>query len=525
MWKTILADDEIVILNGLQKLVDWDRLNVELIGTAEDGAELLDQINEKRPRLVISDIKMPHATGLEVLRRLKEEGNEDVKFIFISGYEEFSFAREAIALGAVDYLMKPVSKDDLEGAIKKATGQLEEKSAVDAFKEEENSFKDLFRTINEGRVYDKQTLYKCFSDTQMDLEDKFFAGICIGLLPKDQEQSSDVRWNLQKFTLFNRLIEMFREEKTGFLLQREENKIHLIGVFPKGDENNFYEKYVHPKRMAMERAYETSLMVGVGERTEDVRMLKTVYQTAKFANELYFFEEKAVLDFTTINKEYNVSFEDYQNGMDAVFRSIIAKDGNVLSNVDKLMDLIKKIHYGNQYAAKARVMHFTGDIGMKLYSYKLLDGDFYQMQNELQEKVEAQTTFRGMHTCIMNHYENLTAEIYRTEKSKDTVLIEKVKNYIKEHFAEDLSVKELADFACVSTNYFSAMFKRETGENYKAYLTGIRMENALKLLLNTDMKTYEIGEAVGYNNVRRFVDAFKQIYGMSPMDYKRKRNE
>lgn len=525
MWKTVLADDEIVILNGLKRLVDWEDLGLELAGTAEDGRELLQVVEEKQPKLVISDIKMPHATGLEVFRTLKEQGNEDVKFIFISGFEEFSFAREAIALGAVDYLLKPVSKEDLEIAIKKATGQLEERSVTELFKDEDSDMKELFHTINEGMVFDKSVLYKCFSDAQIDFEDKLFVGLCISLLPQVGESRTDARWNLQKFALFNRLVELFREEKTGFLLQKGEDRVYMIGVFPKEDENNFYEKYVHPKRMLVENSFKISLSVGIGCRTEDVSALKNAYQTAKFANELYFFEEKAVLDYEEINCEYDVSFEDYQNGVDAVFKSIITKDGYFLRNVDRLMELIQKIHYGNQYAAKARVMHFTGDVGMKLYTYKLLDGNFYEMQNKLQEQVEGQVTFRGMRACIMNHYENLATEIYRTEKAKDTVLIERVKEYIREHFAEDLSVKELADFACVSTNYFSAMFKRETGENYKAYLTNLRMKKALDLLLTTDMKTYEIGEAVGYNNVRRFVDAFKQIYGMSPMDYKKNRHK
>ena len=100
-------------------------------------------------------------------------------------------------------------------------------------------------------------------------------------------------------------------------------------------------------------------------------------------------------------------------------------------------------------------------------------------------------------------------------------MIEQVKDYIKAHYAEDMSIKELADVACVSQNYFSALFKKETGQNYKAYLTSIRMEEAIKLLRTTDLKTYEIGEKVGYNNVRRFVDAFKQIYNVSPMEYKK----
>lgn len=74
---------------------------------------------------------------------------------------------------------------------------------------------------------------------------------------------------------------------------------------------------------------------------------------------------------------------------------------------------------------------------------------------------------------------------------------------------------------CVSPHYFSSYFKTETGQNYKAYVTQVRMEQALRLVLNTDLKTYEIAERVGYNNVRRFVDAFRAAYQVSPTEYRK----
>ena len=97
----------------------------------------------------------------------------------------------------------------------------------------------------------------------------------------------------------------------------------------------------------------------------------------------------------------------------------------------------------------------------------------------------------------------------------------RVQNYIQEHYAEDISLKTLAEVACVSPHYFSAYFKAETGQNYKAYLTRVRMEQALHLVLDTDMKTYEIAQQVGYNNGRRFADAFRAAYQLSPMDYRK----
>ena len=122
---------------------------------------------------------------------------------------------------------------------------------------------------------------------------------------------------------------------------------------------------------------------------------------------------------------------------------------------------------------------------------------------------------------LKNYYISLSRDIYSASNRRSTQEIYKVQQYILEHFSEELSLKTLAEIACVSPHYFSAYFKAETGQNYKAFLTHIRMENALNMVLNSDLKTYEIAEKVGYNNVRRFVDAFRAAYGMSPSDYRK----
>ena len=115
MWKVLLADDESVIVKGLSKLIDWAALDIELVGEATDGLMAAQLLEQTRPDLVISDIRMPGLTGLELLERYKT-GAQAPKFIFVSGYEEFEYVRQALSGGAVDYLLKPVSAEALEKA-------------------------------------------------------------------------------------------------------------------------------------------------------------------------------------------------------------------------------------------------------------------------------------------------------------------------------------------------------------------------------------------------------------------------
>ena len=183
---------------------------------------------------------------------------------------------------------------------------------------------------------------------------------------------------------------------------------------------------------------------------------------------------------------------------------------------------IKKIHYGNKDAAMSICLAFTGKLFEKLKNFDFVHGDFAEHQETLLKEMNARKTYDEMTEYLTDYYDNLMFKAYQNVQAKDVSVIVQVKEYLHENYMQNISLKQLADMACVSPSYFSTFFKTATGENYKSYLIAIRMEEAVKLVINTDLKTYEIAERVGYNNVRRFVDAFKTKYGASPMEYRKK---
>ncbi|MCD8230837.1 MAG: response regulator [Clostridiales bacterium] len=523
MRRVVIADDESVIVRGLKKLIDWNAFQVEIVGEAHNGEQLMRCIEETDPDLVVTDIRMPGSSGLEVLQWNRERGGR-AKFIFISAYQEFSYAQEAIKNGAVDYLIKPVGRRELEEAVRKAMQILDEQDTVEIFKPEKDEFRKLFEDINNRRNYENEDLYQMFREENIDLDNRFYVGISAGIHPDiaaKMNEKSFGQFNLVRFSVFNRLSEAFGSRKLGFIVKKNEECIFIMGVFPNEDREVFVEKYIEPIREQVGRDIETEVCMGIGTAVDEPSGMLQSYKESEFAFGLHHFEEAKIIDAANIHREYHVSFEDYKEDVELAFRAIIAKDSRVLERIDRIMEDIESIHYGNWDAVIMRTMTFSGDLDAKLDQYHLLDMDFYKMQNDFQKIVYAQHTMNDLKKCVHDHYRNLIRRVYAKGRSEDKVMIEDVKRYIRQNYAKDLSIKELAEVACVSQNYFSAMFKKETGQNYKAYLTSIRMEEALRLLRETDYKTYEIGEKVGYNNVRRFVDAFKQIYSVSPMEYKK----
>ena len=130
MLKVVLADDENKILLLLQKLIDWERLGYQIVGTANDGLRALELVREKRPHLLITDVRMPGCSGIELIQRAKEL-QSDLHFIIISGYRKFEYAQNALKYGVEDYLLKPLKQEDLTGILLRLRDKLGKEAALE----------------------------------------------------------------------------------------------------------------------------------------------------------------------------------------------------------------------------------------------------------------------------------------------------------------------------------------------------------------------------------------------------------
>ena len=129
MKKVMLVDDEIFITEGLRNIIDWETLGLEVVQSAENGEEALKKFNENPVDIIVTDINMPNKTGLELVKELKEAGH-NVKFIILSGYDEFSYAKKAIEYGVENYILKPIDEEELEEALKKLVDNINKEKTI-----------------------------------------------------------------------------------------------------------------------------------------------------------------------------------------------------------------------------------------------------------------------------------------------------------------------------------------------------------------------------------------------------------
>jgi two-component system response regulator YesN len=132
MLKLIIADDERIIRESIMNLISWDNLNIQLVGCCRNGLEAFQMILEKKPDIVLTDIKMPGMSGLELIKKISDE-QLVIEFIIMSGYEDFKFAREAIHYKIHHYLLKPCNEEDIINAIKEASAELLKRKQFSSF--------------------------------------------------------------------------------------------------------------------------------------------------------------------------------------------------------------------------------------------------------------------------------------------------------------------------------------------------------------------------------------------------------
>ena len=141
MLKVMLVDDEPYIVEGLKVLIDWEKENFEIVKVAENGIEALEYLKDNTVDLIIADIKMPLMTGIELLEKIKTEGVSDAYFVILSGYNDFQYARESMRLGCMDYLLKPIKKDELVQILRKISALSKENEVIEQHhKETETAF-------------------------------------------------------------------------------------------------------------------------------------------------------------------------------------------------------------------------------------------------------------------------------------------------------------------------------------------------------------------------------------------------
>lgn len=237
MWKLIVADDEPKIRRGIESMLDWKDLNVEIVGEAEDGEIALEEVKQKKPEIILLDINMPFLNGLNLLEKLNEINNKSI-VIIISGYDDFHYAQKALQFNVFDYILKPVSKKDMEQIIRKAVNKL------DAVEKENNYLKWVDKQLNKNidvikKNFFSEWLNNKLTDDEVLKEMKFFnidfgnniRLVVLKLFDKLNIEVVDKKWNFEllRYAIINLLNDEFKGANVEFIFDEDRKNIIVVG--------------------------------------------------------------------------------------------------------------------------------------------------------------------------------------------------------------------------------------------------------------------------------------------------------
>ena len=532
MLKVMVADDERYICQFISRLLDWEQIGFELIGLAEDGVSAFNMIKEKKPDVVITDIRMPEMDGMEIVRKTKESGL-NVCFVIISGYKCFEYAQSALKYGVEDYLLKPIKKAELLNIMVKIRDRFRNERLQ---RDQEVSLKNkLMQSIDQLRdqflikfLADSDSSNKKFeletvnSNYHMNFSEGVFQLVLIKLDSKDHAPRNEDYHRLCK--------EKFAEIMDQYVcpgcydIQSVQGDTYILN-YAADEENKVSSKFrVIIKEMGKFLGVLNlcTITIGLGEKVSDINDLYKSKMSALDAIRYRIVEGK--------NKVIDYSSKKYADlPMGELLTS--AKETTLINIIDALdisklkkfvMDIFdtlsatEKINPTIYYEFAEKI--FTIFIQtMNKIGQKIKDEYLENIEDDL-DIADCQTPNEIKHVLleriseIFNYYDN---------HQKTNAPVRVAISYIARNYNKTITLNQIAEIVNLNPVYFSVIFKKEMGINFIDYLVNYRIEAAKKLLENCKYNIAQVSEMVGYTDPKHFSRSFKKKVGINPMEYRR----
>lgn len=495
MYKVMLVDDERLILQGVLNIIDWEKLGMEVIYMAENGKEAIDKYKENPVDIIITDINMPVITGLGLIKSIKEI-NKRVKFIVLSGYDDFSYARTAMKYGVENYILKPINEEELEAALIDINKKIRDEKEKENIVLEKNRI--LMKILN-GKL-NSDELYYLKDMVELEFENKNYTVSNILFNNKDIRRKIDVQ----------DLIATNTSDKYE-IIYKFNGDIILINSWNKDVNDESIKKYYDTILEKLSNEFH-EIFIAVGDKVELIQDIKKSYDDSNIIKKhiltkgynscLY---KNDIVKITNKKRSFNKEIE-------ALNKIIIEK------NQDKALGYIEDI-FKNEDLAPEDIY----DLAIKiLLLIDKISEDFRLNKNYKDESLssvivsvyDASTIYRIKEIIAEQILE--LSKIMSTNVVKYTPIVQQVVNYIDERYFEEISLKTLSQKYNINSSYLGQIFTKEVGYSFSEYLNKIKNMKAKELILNTNKRINDIAKEVGYYETSYFYRKFKEFYGVSP---------
>ncbi|MFT3982887.1 MAG: response regulator [Lachnospiraceae bacterium] len=502
--KLMIVDDDKQIREGIRYGIDWENYGFENVKDYGDGEEAYKDFSDFDPDIVVADIRMPRMDGLKLLEEIKKKKLE-CRYILLSAYSEFEYCQKALQLGANGYELKPVKPQKLIAKIMN-----EVKNLIEEKNEESKYFemyeKSILHIISAGEAYENTDKLKELLMKKYNMHNIKY--IYITMMRVES-------WKIEEPMNTQDLLKILQIKLEGFggVVPLTDNQYICICQGENSSFLNINNQY-NMKKCIQDLNKELSeknvvLTTGISD-VKGLKDIHIVYSQAQEAMNQNFYHEKGYCTMYALNSR--ITIEKLSEKKQKEYLDII--DDHKTENMEAVLNLLEEDIKNHSYT-KQSVESFLKKIYFSLLKRGRVDTDYDRKYQTMTSGIHFEDSMKELKDLIMTCAEKdyLNYESY-------SPIVKKMCIFIKENYADQVSVEKLADELGKSPNYISAKFKKETGRPFTDFVVDTRMEEALRLLEKTNLSIYEIAERVGYSSYSYFSRAFKKKTGKSAGYYR-----
>lgn len=533
MIKVIIVDDEPLVRIGLKSLIQWEANGLSIEGEASNGKEAIELFNTCKPDIVVTDIKMPIMDGIELIKEASGMKNR-TQFIVLSCFSDFEYVKEAMRLGAADYLIKSdIKPKQLLEVLSKVKSKIEEHRIVS---EKENVIND---SINKSIALLKESFIKDLisgslkDDIEIQEKINFFKirlfAVNLILMKIKLNDFDDIRkiYNdknekMLRITVINITEEIIPVRYNREVIADKSDEYILLLNLVESDGTDYKDEInkLHRNLIKTIKDYlNISISIGISIPFNGFRNMGRAYDEATKAVDARFFKGKDCVIFAeNLEREtsYQITYDLCQNSEKAI--GSYAEAMNSVGCINKVNELFNDLSKGITDENSIRKLYLR-IIEVVIASIPKRPSSMNSGKTPYEE-ILALETFSEINKYTVEFITRYFKNAYEEEFIDNKSYVEQAINIVKKYYHEDISLHSVAEKININPSYLSRVFKQETGENFISYVTKLRIDKAKYLLETKKFKVYEVAEKVGYQNYTYFSKIFKKIAGLNPEEFK-----
>lgn len=523
MISVLIVDDDMATVEAIKSSFVWKSMGINNVFTAYNVSSAKKIIKNNNVDIIISDIEMPQESGLDLLKWVRAK-EYDCEFLLLTCHESFTFATNAIHYGAAAYLTKPFDLGIMKLNLQKILKKLMEKRNLQKNSQYGKWMKknirhmklDFWKQLLDGDLQSEAQISKEISERHLEVKDDKPYRLIYVKLTNVEEDIERYGKSVYEFTIENSISEIITEkvENDSVVKFHADNNLNFIAVI--NDINNEVLKSRCEKLINTYKKQFSSIITCcisgpdklVGLHLSKQNIEKLFYYKVNINNRVFFDHEIVIPEaeqFQILDMKKIASFIEEKN------KTLIL---NYLKQTFHELTILKRMHLYSLYLIKQEITQVVfADLMKKgIQATKLFHDEFsIQLSNRA---LEGPTDMiRWVNYLLGKTF------TYEREIEKSETIIDKINQYIHDHYSENIDRNKIASEFFLTPDYMGKLYKKKTGIAIKTFINEYRIEKAKELLRTSDKNISEIAVAVGFDNFSYFSTLFKKITGIPPKDY------